>query len=128
MKDKNFDNIGDVVKYLREGGLSEGGVTDYTGLVQIHGRKNAPEVTFNTNDAKKLYGLVHNSPNLIADSMREATKIAGFKLNSNSINSNSNATTVFNIDKIVTDSPPDFARQLESYYRNKLTENYAYKQ
>ena len=130
MKDQNFDNIGDVVKYLREGGLSEGGVTDYTGLVQIHGRKNAPEVTFNTNDAKKLYEYVHHSPNLMADTIKRATSLSGFKLS----NSNNSRTSSVNIGAInvyannFEELDRGLDRHLDQYFRNKLTEGYTNKQ
>ena len=130
MKDQNFDNIGDVVKYLREGGLSEGGVTDYTGLVQIHGRKNAPEVTFNTNDAKKLYEYVHHSPNLMADTIKRATSLSGFKLS----NSNNSRTSSVNIGAInvyannFEELDRGLDKHLDKYFRNKLTEGYTNKQ
>ena len=130
MKDQNFDNIGDVVKYLREGGLSEGGVTDYTGLVQIHGRKNAPEVTFNTNDAKKLYEYVHHSPNLIADNIKRATSLSGFKLSNNS-NSRTSSVNIGAINVYANNFEEldrGLDRHLDQYFRNKLTEGYTNKQ
>lgn len=130
MKDQNFDNIGDVVKYLREGGLSEGGVTDYTGLVQIHGRKNAPEVTFNTNDAKKLYEYVHHSPNLMADTIKRATSLSGFKLSNNS-NSRTSSVNIGAINVYANNFDEldrGLDRHLDQYFRNKLTEGYTNKQ
>ena len=130
MKEQNFDKIGDVLKYLREGGLSEGGVTDYTGLVQIHGRKNAPEVTFNTNDAKKLYEYVHHSPNLMADTIKRATSLSGFKLSNNS-NSRTSSVNIGAINVYANNFDEldrGLDKHLDQYFRNKLTEGYTNKQ
>lgn len=43
-------------------GKSMGGITTYTGLEMLHGSPNAPEVTFNANDASKLYNIVRGLP------------------------------------------------------------------
>lgn len=46
------------------------------------------------------------------------------------ITSTNTATTInntVNVDKIVTDNPQDFARQLDRYYQTKLTESYTNK-
>ena len=42
-----------------------GGVADYTGHAHLDGSKSSPEVIFNSNDAAKLYHLVHTTPNLV---------------------------------------------------------------
>lgn len=106
---------------------SQGGVADYTGLAMLHGRKNAPETIFNANDSAKLYEMVHNTPNLMADMIAKATKISGFNPANNSNNTQNSNEYSFYIDKIVTDNPQDFARQLDRYYQTKLTESYTNK-
>ena len=124
-------SIADAVTAMKEGkiqGYSSGGVADYTGVAMLHGRKNAPETIFNANDSAKLYDLVHNTPNLVASAITEANKLAGFKLSNNSNTNNSATNTSIYIDKIVTDNPQDFAKQLDRYYRTKLTETYTSKQ
>ena len=107
-------------------GYSSGGVADYTGLAMLHGRKNAPETIFNANDSAKLYEMVHNTPSVMADMLTQANKLAGFKVANNENTNNSNVT--FYIDKIVTDNPVDFEKQLDRYYRTKLTQSYTSKQ
>lgn len=107
-------------------GYSSGGVADYTGLAMLHGRKNAPETIFNANDSAKLYEMVHNTPSVMADMLTQANKLAGFKVANNESTNNSNVT--FYIDKIVTDNPVDFEKQLDRYYRTKLTQSYTGKQ
>ena len=109
-----------LIRYLE--GYSSGGVADYTGIAMLHGRKSAPETIFNASDSAKLYDMVHNTPNLMADMLNQATKLSGFKLASNEVSNNSNVS--FYIDKIVTDNPVDFERQLDKYYRTKLTQSY----
>lgn len=108
-------------------GFSEGGVADYTGLAMLHGRKSAPETIFNANDSAKLYEMVHNTPNLMADMIDKATKISGFNLANASNNTQNSNEYSFYIDKIVTDNPQDFAKQLDRYYQTKLTESYTNK-
>ena len=112
---------------LLKGHMANGGVADSTGIYMLHGRKNAPETIFNANDSAKLYEMVHNTPNLMADMLNQATKLSGFKLASNEV-SNNNSNVSFYIDKIVTDNPVDFERQLDRYYRTKLTQSYTNKQ
>lgn len=109
---------GDVRRY------SEGGVADYTGIAMLHGRQNAPETIFNAKDSAKLYEMVHNTPNLMADMVNKAVKI-------NNVNPTTSANTVINntvnVDKVVTDSPKDFTNQMDKYFRTKLTESYTQK-
>ncbi|SDA29245.1 phage tail tape measure protein, TP901 family, core region [Ruminococcus sp. YE71] len=42
-------------------GYSEGGVNTETGLAMLHGTKQKSEVTFNAEDAKKLYDMIHGT-------------------------------------------------------------------
>jgi hypothetical protein len=44
------------------GSYSEGGVIDYSGIAQVHGSSNSPEVMFNSSQASKLYEIVKNLP------------------------------------------------------------------
>ena len=108
--------------YSVNGNYASGGVVGYTGLAMLHGTPQRNELIFNANDAAKLYDMVHNTPNLMADMLNQATKLSGFKLASNEVSNNSNVS--FYIDKIVTDNPVDFERQLDKYYRTKLTQSY----
>ena len=124
------DDIVDAISQImnRLNGYSQGGVADYTGMAMLHGRKNAPETIFNANDSAKLYDMVHNTPNLMADMLDKAVKISGFNL-ANTGNTNNTSTNLsFHIDKIVTDNPEDFAKQLDRYYQTKLTQNYTSRQ
>lgn len=116
------DVISEIMNKLN--GYSQGGVADYTGMAMLHGRKNAPETIFNASDSAKLYDMVHNTPNLMADMLDKAVKISGFNL-ANTGNTNNTSTNLsFHIDKIVTDNPEDFAKQLDRYYQTKLTQSY----
>lgn len=108
--------------YSVNGNYASGGVVGYTGLAMLHGTPQRNELIFNANDASKLYDMVHNTPNLMADMLNQAQKLSGFKLASNEVSNNSNVS--FYIDKIVTDNPIDFERQLDKYYRTKLTQTY----
>lgn len=127
--DSDFTTADYVQELLRRAGRShaDGGVADYTGLAMLHGRKNAPETIFNANDSAKLYEMVHNTPNLMADMIDKATKISGFNLANASNNTQNSNEYSFYIDKIVTDNPQDFAKQLDRYYQTKLTESYTNK-
>lgn len=122
------DLVNSWIKELIQGEHAKGGVADYTGLAMLHGTKQKSETIFNANDSAKLYEMVHNTPNLMADMLNQATKLSGFKLSSNENTTNSTANTSIYIDKIVTKNPEDFARQLDRYYRTKLTESYTNKQ
>ena len=117
------DIVGTVQDIMNRLGFASGGVADYTGLAMLHGRKNAPETIFNANDSAKLYEMVHNTPNLMADMIDKATKLSGFNL-ANPMSTSESTNVSFHIDKIVTDNPEDFAKQLDRYYQTKLTQNY----
>ncbi len=124
-------SLTDAVKAMREGkirGYSSGGVVDETGVAMLHGRKNAPELILNARDSAKLYSLIHNTPNLIADTMLEANKLAGFKLNNNN---NKSGVSIGAIN-VYANNPRELTRnldkELDQYFRNKLTESYTGKQ
>ena len=124
-------SLTDAVKAMREGkirGYSSGGVVDETGIAMLHGRKNAPELILNARDSAKLYSLIHNTPNLIANTMLEANKLAGFKLNNN----NNNSGVSIGAINVYANNPRELTRNLDKefdqYFRNKLTESYTGKQ
>lgn len=106
-------------------GYSIGGTADFTGLAMLHGTKQRSETIFNATDSAKLYDLVHSTPNLIADIMSKATQLHNANYTNTKSNTQNTANNVtFHIDKIVTDNPVDFEKQLDRYYRTKLTESY----
>ena len=109
------------------GSHAKGGVADYTGLAMLHGSKSSPETIFNANDSKKLYDMIHNTPNVMAAMMKQATQIAGFKT-SNVSNNTANSINV-SIGQIVANNPQELTQNLdthlESYFRRKLTQGYA---
>lgn len=121
------ENVGnEMVKALNEIlGFAEGGTVDYTGLAMVHGRKNAPETVFNANDSKKLYDLVHSTPNLMADMMAKATKLSGFNLANTG---NTTSTVSIGAINVYANNPTELAngldKQLDKYFQTKLTANY----
>lgn len=78
-----------------------GGVADYTGHAQLDGSKSSPEVIFNSNDAAKLYHLVHTTPNLVdkllgnVQAKFEAVLPAGFKGSGNPSMTTDNSRKVY---------------------------------
>ena len=109
------------------GSHAEGGVNSSTGLAMLHGTKQRSETIFNANDSKKLYDFIHTTPNLIAASMKQATKIAG--VNPSSITNNSNASNInVSIGQVVANNPQEFTRNLDthidSYFKRKLTQGF----
>lgn len=107
-------------------GYANGGTVDYTGLAMVHGRKNAPETVFNASDSKKLYDLVHSTPNLMADMMTKATKLSGFNL-ANTGNTSNSSVSIGAIN-VYANNPTELAngldKQLDKYFQTKLTANY----
>lgn len=111
---------------MRKRGYSQGGVVDYTGVAMLHGRKNAPETIFNAKDSAKLYDLVHNTPNLMANVAAEAQKISKLSLGNNS-NTNNSSVAIGAIN-VYANNPSELTRnldkQLDQYFRTKLTQSY----
>ena len=107
-------------------GYASGGTVDYTGLAMVHGRKNAPETVFNASDSKKLYDLVHSTPNLMADMMTKATKLSGFNF-ANTGNTSNSSVSIGAIN-VYANNPTELAngldKQLDKYFQTKLTSNY----
>lgn len=108
------------------GSHSEGGVADYTGLAMLHGTKQKSETIFNANDSAKLYDLVHNTPNIMADMVSKAVKISRPTIANNSTTNN----PIFNIQRMEINgvqNPKEFTeafnKNIEAYWKTKLTEN-----
>ena len=83
------------------GRYAAGGVADYTGHAHLDGSKSSPEVIFNSNDAAKLYHLVHTTPNLVdkllgnVQAKFEAVLPAGFKGSGNPSMTTDNSRKVY---------------------------------
>ena len=83
------------------GRYAAGGVADYTGHAHLDGSKSSPEVIFNSNDAAKLYHLVHTTPNLVdkllgnVQAKFEAVLPAGFNGSSNPSMTTDNSRKVY---------------------------------
>lgn len=102
--------------------LSQGGVVNYTGLAMLHGSPQKSETVFNATDSAKLYDLVHNTPNLLSEALTQITSPKAF--NRENVSPINSETVNINIEKVVADNPEAFAKQLDRYYRTKLTESY----
>lgn len=100
-----------------------GGIDDYTGLAQLHGKPNAVETIFNSEQGRKLYNLVANTDNLvnyIGDKIYNGiTDLVRTKMSSpNNIqnrNDTNNKTIVFQIDTVNTTDGTTFLEQMNTY-------------
>jgi hypothetical protein len=100
-----------------------GGIDDYTGLAQLHGKPNAVETIFNSEQGRKLYNLVANTDNLvnyIGDKIYNGiTDLVRTKMSSpNNIQNRSdtnNKTIVFQIDTVNTTDGITFLEQMNAY-------------
>lgn len=124
------DLVNSWIKELIQGEHAKGGVADYTGLAMLHGTKQKSETIFNANDSAKLYDMVHNTPNLMADMLNQATKLSGFKLSSNE-NTNNSSVSIGAIN-VYANNPTELTqgldKTLDRYFRTKLTQSYTSKQ
>lgn len=106
------------------GYYADGGVNNYTGIAMLHGTKQKSETIFNANDSKKLYDMIHGTPNLLADAVKRANKITGFS----PVNNNNTNSINVSIGQVVANNPQEFTRgldrELDQYFRRKLTESY----
>lgn len=102
-------------------GYAQGGVVDYTGIAMVHGTKQKSETVFNANDSAKLYEMVHNTPNLMADMLNQAKTIAG-RTGSVAPSVSIGAISVY------ANNPQEFTKgldkQLDRYFKTKLTQSY----
>lgn len=115
----------ELLRKLRNlGYYDNGGTNSYTGLAMLHGTQQKSETIFNASDSKKLYDMIHNTPNLMADMVKKASRSIGFTPVNNT---NSNSVNV-HIGQIVANNPREFTqgldRELDSYFRRKLTASY----
>lgn len=115
---------------LRLAGFANGGTIDYTGLAMVHGSKSNSETAFNATDSKKLYDMVHNTPNLIASIVKQSGQLGGFNpSNITNRNSTNNSSINVNIGQVVANNPAELTRNLDThldgYFRRKLTQGYA---
>lgn len=120
--DKDIAGVIESLKKLK--GYSLGGTNDRTGLAMLHGTKSSAETIFNATDSKKLYDLVHNTDNISA--MLANNIMRNLNNNSNIKSISSTPTTVTNhwsFGDIVANSPVEFAKQMENYWRQKATES-----
>lgn len=100
-----------------------GGIDDYTGLAQLHGKPNAVETIFNSEQGRKLYNLVANTDNLvnyIGDKIYNGiTDLVRTKMSApNNIqnrNDTNNKTIVFQIDTVNTTDGTTFLEQMNAY-------------
>ena len=111
------------------GSFANGGQIDYTGLAMVHGSKSNPETVFNAADSKKLYDLVHNTPNLIDSIVKRAGQISSFTPTTiNNRNDTNSSNISVNIGQVVANNPQELTRNLDthldSYFRRKLTMGY----
>lgn len=106
------------------GSHANGGVADYTGLAMLHGSKSKPETIFNAADSKKLYDLVHGTPNLVATMAQQSIQAL-----SKMPTTNNTSSINVNIGQVVANNPREFTQNLDthldSYFRRKLTQGYA---
>lgn len=100
-----------------------GGIDDYTGLAQLHGKPNAVETIFNSEQGRKLYNLVANTDNLVNyignKIYNGITDLVRTKMSSpNNIQNRSdtnNKTIVFQIDTVNTTDGTTFLEQMNAY-------------
>lgn len=115
----------ELLRRLRNlGYYDNGGTNSYTGLAMLHGTPQRSEIIFNANDSKKLYDMIHNTPNLMADMVKKASRSIGFT----PVNNTSSNSVNVHIGQIVANNPREITqgleRELDSYFRRKLTASY----
>lgn len=117
-------DLAQYVRMMHLDGYADGGVNTTTGIAMLHGTKQKGEVIFNASDSKKLYDMIHGTPNLLADVVKQANKITGFA----PVNSTNTNSVSVSIGQIVANNPQEFTRgldrELDQYFRRKLTESY----
>lgn len=119
-------NLADYVRMLKNGSFANGGTIDYTGLAMVHGSKIAAETAFSATDSKKLYEFIHDTPNIMASMVKQASHIAGF--NAANVRNNTANNINVNIGQVVANNPQELTRNLDKtldgYFRQKLTQSY----
>lgn len=134
--DEYFDDdssIGKIIGHIWGiPGYSSGGAVTNTGIAMLHGKKNSAETIFNAAQSRELYNMVKSGDfaNLVANKAIQG--IGKGIRNQNIANRSISGDIVFNIEKIITDSPTDLMNQLngymngfmKNYWKTKLTESY----
>lgn len=126
---KIIDMIGKFGSLFTGDRNANGGVNSKTGFTWMDGTRSHSEVTFNANQAKKLYEYVAKTPNLVADTMRKAMNLSGIgsaKSLTNSTSNNQSTIVSFNNTNINlpnVNNPEQFAQQMERYINIKMTES-----
>jgi len=120
---------------MRKRGYSQGGVVDYTGVAMLHGRKNAPETIFNAHDSAKLYDLVHNTPNLMANMLNQVKGAIGKTGNVSNVMTSDRTNVMPSVSigsiTVMANNPQEFTKgldqHLDRYFQRKLTASYTSK-
>lgn len=118
----SINSAGDVKYYHATGyeHYASGGVNSSTGLAWLDGTKNRPELVLNNSDATKLYNMLHSMP-MSAVQMYTSpfvnTKSGGANQPS-IIQISGNTINLPNVQ-----NPQQFAREMERYLQNTLTES-----
>ena len=118
----SINSPGDVKYYHATGyeHYASGGVNSSTGLAWLDGTKNRPELVLNNSDATKLYNMLHSMP-MSAVQMYTSpfvnTKSGGANQPS-TIQISGNTINLPNVQ-----NPQQFAREMERYLQNTLTES-----
>lgn len=118
----SINSAGDVKYYHATGyeHYASGGVNSSTGLAWLDGTKNRPELVLNNSDATKLYNMLHSMP-MSAVQMYTSpfvnTKSGGANQPS-TIQISGNTINLPNVQ-----NPQQFAREMERYLQNTLTES-----
>ena len=118
----SINSAGDVKYYHATGyeHYASGGVNTTTGLAWLDGTKSRPEIILNNADATKLYNMLHSMP-MSAVQMHTTpfvnTKSGGVN-QSSTIQISGNTINLPNVQ-----NPQQFAREMERYLQNTLTES-----
>lgn len=118
----SINSAGDVKYYQATGyeHYASGGVNTTTGLAWLDGTKSRPEIILNNADATKLYNMLHSMP-MSAVQMYTSpfvnTKSGGVN-QSSTIQISGNTINLPNVQ-----NPQQFAREMERYLQNTLTES-----
>lgn len=111
-----------------KGSYATGGIIDYTGRANVHGKPQSSEVVFNSGQARSLYDMVRTGgfSSVVAEKAIDGLRSVPFA------NSADNSTRVININgmTIKADNPTQFHEQfmkeIGQYWQIKLTETRVY--
>ena len=103
--------------------FAKGGAADYTGLAWVDGSKTSSETVFTAAQSKKLLNLVDALPNMNFKLFNDSAFRNGATNNTNSSVSIGNMTVVANNPQQFADQ---FSKEMNRYWKTKLTENKVY--